>query len=78
MFQVRHSFTTESAWQQKREAIAAKIDELEDYRKDLRDGWVRYLAAEYSGGKPASHLLLNAPASKNRGKNVVGDSDEEQ
>ena len=66
-FQVRRSVITESARQQKREAIAAEIDTLEDYRKDLRDGWVRYLAAEYSGGKAPV-----APASKSRGEKVVG------
>jgi len=51
VFQTRRSISTESAWQQKRKAIAAEINTLEDYHKDLRDGWVRYLAAEYSGGK---------------------------
>ena len=62
------------------ECLAAKtrvhcsqIDTLEDYREDLRDGWVRYLAAEYSGGKAPV-----ATACKSRGKKVVGDSDEEQ
>ena len=73
VFQTRRSISTESAWQQKRESIAAEIDTLEDYREDLRDGWVRYLAAEYSGGKAPV-----ATACKSRGKKVIGDSDEEQ
>ena len=73
VFQTRRSISTESAWQQKQDSIAAEIDTLEDYRKDLRDGWVRYLAAEYSGGRAPV-----ATACKSKGRIVVGDSDEEQ
>ena len=65
--------TRQSVWKQICKAVATEIDELEDYHKDLNEGWVRYLAAEYSGGKAPVAL-----ASKSRGKKVVGDSDEEQ
>ena len=53
--------------------IAAKIVKLEDYCKDLRDGWVRYLAAEYFGGKAPV-----APASKSRGKKIVSSDDSDE
>ena len=69
VFQTRRSISTESAWQQKQDSIAAEIDTLEDYRKDLRDG----LAAEYSGGRAPV-----ATVCKSKGRIVVGDSDEEQ
>ena len=36
-------------WEQKKRIVAAEIEDLEDYRAPLKDGWVRYCASAYPG-----------------------------
>ena len=59
-------------WQERRKAIADTIDTLgEDYRKPLRDGWLKYIREFYSEGSAASPGALKC----NLGATVLDEDD---